>query len=267
MASALLVRSVVAHAARADRRQRRSGVVAATVQLPAGAYAAGRASIRRIDVAALDAPHASPASTPPAPRRCCRSIRAGACRSDVDGRAAQAGDYARRAAHLHQQRLLRDGRRLAGGRPRLRRHAIAPTPSRSSSSTRRSPGACFPARMPLGKRLVSTARNIGPLGINVVGAGPVPHRRRRRRHPSGAARSGGRAGHLSHDPAVPVPADDDRGARRGRRDRRRRRCARRCARSIRRCRSAIRKTLDARLRDADGGAAAADVRARRASRC
>ena len=55
----------------------------------------------------------------------------------------------------------------------------------------------FPGEEAVGKPIVTTAQQIGPLGKNLPGL-VLPHRRRGRRHPAGADRAAQRAGHLSH---------------------------------------------------------------------
>ena len=66
----------------------------------------------------------------------------------------------------------------------------------------------FPGEDAIGKRIVTTAQQIGPLGRNLAGLRSVPHRRRRRRHAAGADRPAQRAGHLPHTTTVSVQGDD-----------------------------------------------------------
>ena len=73
----------------------------------------------------------------------------------------------------------------------------------------------FPGEEAIGKRIVSMAEQIGPLGRNLAARSTIQDRRHRRRHPAGAARTAHRARDLSRTSPVSVSRHDHRRARAG----------------------------------------------------
>jgi predicted permease len=169
MASALLVRSV-SRMLHAPIGVSGDPVVAATIQLPSASYR---------DWARVDEAYDSLLAT----LRNQPGITAAGATSmlpldpgwrlpfQVDGRPAQANDYTV-AQHIciSSGYLETVGARLAAGRAFAvtDRADTEPVVLVNQTFARR----MFPGDEALGKRLVSTARNIGPLGANVVGPGP-----------------------------------------------------------------------------------------------
>ena len=173
MASALLVRSV-SRMLHAPTGVIADGVVTATMQLPARATRTGPRSSR------CTRRCSSRSGSQPGVERgrrldvACRSSRAGGCPSASTDAPRRAGERLDRAAHLRQQRLLRNrcARRSlqAGPSPTtIARHG-EPVVIVNQTFARRA----FPGEDAIGKRLVSTAQQIGPLGRNLTG--PVPFR-------------------------------------------------------------------------------------------
>lgn len=169
MASALLVRSVsrMLHAATGVNA---AGVVTASLQVPSGGYPTW-AKVDEAYYALLDSIRRQPGVQ-----------QAGAVSAmpldpgwrmpfQVEGRAAQAGDYT-----IAQHICMSDGyveamaaTLLAGRTFRADDRAdTEPVVVVNQTFARR----VFSAEDPIGRRLVSTVRNIGPLGQNVMGRGP-----------------------------------------------------------------------------------------------
>ena len=124
----------------------------------------------------------------------------------------------RRAAHRHQQRLSRSGRRRDGGGTDVRRGR-----SRRQRAGRRRQRDVCQAR-PSWRERARHAHRIERAQHRTARHQPgrrrtLPHRRDRRRCPAGAARTSERAGHLPHDPAVSLSRDGAGRARHGRGDR------------------------------------------------
>jgi predicted permease len=169
MASALLVRSV-SRMLHASTGVNAAGVVTATMQLPSSGYS----SWPKVDegyntllqtlrtqpgIAAAGAVSAAPLE--PGWR----------LPFGVDGRATQPGDYSI-AQHvcISSGYLETVGARLLGGRTFTGddRSDTEPVVVVNQSFASR----VFPGEDAVGRRLISTARNIGPLGLNVMGRGP-----------------------------------------------------------------------------------------------
>ena len=169
MASALLVRSVskMLHASTGITS---AGVVMATMQLPQGSYP-DWPKVDQAFVMLLDGIRRQPGVDAAGATSAMPLDPGWRLPFQIDGRAAQAGDYAV-AQHICVTSGYFETLRasLAAGRTfstddRLDTEAVVVV---NQSFARR----VFPGEDPVGRRLVSSARYIGPLGQNVKGAGP-----------------------------------------------------------------------------------------------
>ena len=169
MASALLVRSV-SRMLNASTGVAPAGVVTATMQLPTAAYPNWPAVDQGYH-ALLESIRTQPglasagaASTAPLDSGSRLPFR-------VEGRPAQAGDYAvAQLISISSGYLETVGARMLSGRAFTHddRADTEPVVIVNDSFTRR----VFPGENAVGKRLLSSARNIGPLGQNQMGPGP-----------------------------------------------------------------------------------------------
>jgi putative ABC transport system permease protein len=169
MASALLVRSVsrMLHASTGVNAQ---GVVTASLQLSSGGYP----TWPKVDQgyqALLDSIRAQPGVTAAGAVSAAPLEPGWRMPFQVEGRPAQASDYAV-AQHIciSSGYLETVGATLLGGRGFTAddRADSEPVVVVNESFARR----VFPGEQAVGRRLVSSVRNIGPLGQNVIGRGP-----------------------------------------------------------------------------------------------
>lgn len=169
MASALLVRSVsrMLHASTGVQTER---VVTATLQLPSAGYP-DWGKVDQGYQALLDAIRAQPGVTSVGAVSAAPLDPGWRIPFLVDGRAAQAGDYSI-AQHIciTSGYLETVGAHLDAGRSFTAddRADTEPVVIVNESFAKR----VFPGENAVGRRLVSTARNIGPLGQNLMGRGP-----------------------------------------------------------------------------------------------
>jgi predicted permease len=169
MASALLVRSV-SRMLHAPIGVNGDAVVSATMQLPATAYP-GWARVDQAYDTLLNALRQRPGVTSAGAVSMLPLDPGWRLPFQVEGRATQPSDYSV-AQHVVVSSGYFEtvGASLAAGRTFTETDRVDTEPVVIVNQTfaRR----VFPAEDAIGKRLVSSARNIGPLGLNVVGAGP-----------------------------------------------------------------------------------------------